>query len=111
MQTNRDARIRERAHQIWQNEGHGHGRHDEHWRRAEAEIDAEDKTAASVKSTKRPAAKTGPQSGEQTASAKATPSGANSADAAPAPAKKSGGANLGPAARRLSRGTSGSGEA
>lgn len=35
-------RINRRAHEIWEREGHPHGRHDEHWAQAEAEIRAED---------------------------------------------------------------------
>jgi len=35
-------RISRRAHEIWEREGHPHGRHDEHWAQAEAEIRAED---------------------------------------------------------------------
>lgn len=31
-------RIRERAHEIWQEEGRPEGRADEHWRRAEGEL-------------------------------------------------------------------------
>jgi DUF2934 family protein len=37
----REQRIRERAYQIWESEGRPHGRQEEHWRRAEAEIDQE----------------------------------------------------------------------
>ena len=48
MQSDRQARISERAHQIWVAEGHGHGRHDEHWRRAEREIAAEELRAAAA---------------------------------------------------------------
>jgi len=35
-------RISRRAHEIWEREGHPHGRHGEHWAQAEAEIRAED---------------------------------------------------------------------
>ena len=37
----REERIRVRAHEIWEHEGKPHGRHGEHWRQAEEEIDAE----------------------------------------------------------------------
>jgi hypothetical protein len=37
----RQQRIRERAYQIWLDEGCPHGREQIHWRRAEIEIDAE----------------------------------------------------------------------
>ena len=33
-------KVRERAHQIWMQEGHPHGRHDDHWRKAESELRA-----------------------------------------------------------------------
>lgn len=34
--------IRERAHRLWEEDGHPEGREADHWARAEAEIDAED---------------------------------------------------------------------
>lgn len=34
-------RIEQRAHEIWEREGKPHGKHDEHWAQAEAEIRAE----------------------------------------------------------------------
>lgn len=40
MQPSRETRIRQRAYQIWVSEGRPDGRQDEHWRRAEREIDA-----------------------------------------------------------------------
>lgn len=40
MSEDREQRIRERAHRIWEEEGRPEGREDEHWRRAEREIDA-----------------------------------------------------------------------
>jgi hypothetical protein len=33
-----EAGIRERAYHLWLEEGRPHGRHDEHWRRAECEL-------------------------------------------------------------------------
>lgn len=33
-------KIRQRAYELWENEGRLHGAHDEHWRRAQAEHDA-----------------------------------------------------------------------
>jgi hypothetical protein len=42
MHGDRDARIRERAHQIWVDEGQVEGRDEEHWHRAEREITAEE---------------------------------------------------------------------
>ena len=43
MAKTREERIRERAYEIWRREGAEHGRHADHWLRAENEIDAEDK--------------------------------------------------------------------
>src|SRR5260370_23433760 len=49
MQSDRHERITERAYQIWVAEGRVHGRHDEHWRRAEREIaEQELKVAAAL---------------------------------------------------------------
>jgi hypothetical protein len=45
MAADRDARIRERAHALWEREGRQHGQHDRHWAQAVAEIDAEDAQA------------------------------------------------------------------
>lgn len=41
MDEDREERIRARAYQLWEAEGGPHGRDEEHWRRAEDEIDAE----------------------------------------------------------------------
>jgi hypothetical protein len=41
MQDDREARIRERAHAIWEEEGRPTGREQAHWDRAAAEIDAD----------------------------------------------------------------------
>lgn len=41
MNDDRDDKIRDRAYEIWQREGGGHGDHDRHWRQAEMEIDRE----------------------------------------------------------------------
>src|SRR3954467_1473088 len=38
MAEERNARIGERAYHIWLEEGQPHGRHDEHWHRAEREL-------------------------------------------------------------------------
>ena len=47
MQSDRDARIRDRAYQIWLEEGRMHGKEQEHWQRAEREIAAEDARTSS----------------------------------------------------------------
>jgi hypothetical protein len=38
MQDDREHRIRERAHALWEQAGRPEGRHDEHWRQASQEI-------------------------------------------------------------------------
>jgi hypothetical protein len=64
-------RIRERAQAIWEREGRPEGRHDEHWRQAENEINAES-DAASVerKGRKTSAKKVQPPNEETIAAAK-----------------------------------------
>lgn len=47
MTEERTRRIQERAHSIWEREGHPHGRDAQHWSQAEHEIDAEDPAGAS----------------------------------------------------------------
>lgn len=47
MTEERTRRIQERAHSIWEREGHPHGRDAQHWSQAEHEIDAEDAAGAS----------------------------------------------------------------
>src|SRR5205085_11943614 len=42
MRSDREERIKQRAYELWQSEGHGHGRHEDHWHRAEREIAAEE---------------------------------------------------------------------
>ncbi|WP_162806180.1 DUF2934 domain-containing protein [Sphingosinicella terrae] len=39
MADEREHRIRERAYQHWESEQRPHGRHDDHWHRAQSEID------------------------------------------------------------------------
>jgi hypothetical protein len=41
MESDKEARIRERAYEIWVREGRPHGPDAEHWQKAEAEITAE----------------------------------------------------------------------
>ena len=40
MENDRERRIQARAHELWEQAGRPHGRHDEHWSQAEREIDA-----------------------------------------------------------------------
>ena len=46
MDEERETRIRERAHEIWEREGRPEGAQEEHWRRACEEIDAEDQSGS-----------------------------------------------------------------
>ena len=41
MTTEREEKIRQRAHQIWEREGRPHGHHEQHWEQAREEIDRE----------------------------------------------------------------------
>jgi hypothetical protein len=89
MRSDRDARIRQRAYQIWHKEGRRHGSHDAHWRQAEREIAAEDAALGSKKDGAARSKATPPVASE------ATPvivSGARAKDAAaakqPPPARR-----------------------
>jgi len=61
MSGNRDERIRERAHAIWDREGKPEGAAQRHWQQAETEIEKEDsapkKAAAKKAVAKKPAEK------------------------------------------------------
>lgn len=50
----RDQRIKERAHQIWESEGRPEGREHEHWQRARREIETEAAEAPTVRMPLRP---------------------------------------------------------
>ena len=41
MSDDREGQIRERAYRLWQDEGEPHGKHDEHWHRAQQEFPGE----------------------------------------------------------------------
>ena len=56
-QADRDARIRDRAYQIWLSEGRRHGRDEAHWQQAVREIEAEER--ASPGARKAPARSSG----------------------------------------------------
>jgi hypothetical protein len=45
MAEDREARIRERAHRLWEEEGRPEGRAEEHWRRAQVEVDGKGQAA------------------------------------------------------------------
>lgn len=49
MADDRQERIRQRAHAIWEREGRGDGRHERHWHQATSEIDAEDAAGAAAR--------------------------------------------------------------
>jgi len=55
MTDDRQERIRNRAHQIWLQEGQPAGQHDRHWHQAAADVDQED--AAGKSAAKKPAKK------------------------------------------------------
>ena len=55
MADDRQERIRNRAHQIWQEEGQPAGHHDRHWHQAAADIDREDAGQSAKKPTKKAA--------------------------------------------------------
>ncbi|MBZ9741257.1 MULTISPECIES: DUF2934 domain-containing protein [unclassified Mesorhizobium] len=55
MTDDRQERIRNRAHQIWQEEGQPAGHHERHWHQAAADVDRED--AGSPSTGKKPAKK------------------------------------------------------
>jgi hypothetical protein len=80
MQSDRQERISERAYQIWVAEGHVHGRHEEHWHRAEREIAEEELRLAAAMDDR--AASTA-RKGARPAGAK-TAAGKSRASAAPA---------------------------
>jgi len=70
MQSDRHARIKDRAYLIWLAEGEIHGKDEEHWHRAAREIAEEEPTASG-------------QAGAQTLQAKAAKSGNGAAAKAP----------------------------
>jgi len=51
--SDREARVRERAHQLWEQEGRPHGRDADHWDQAAREVDAEDNAAPAKKKAPR----------------------------------------------------------
>ncbi|MEW9806415.1 DUF2934 domain-containing protein [Mesorhizobium sp. ZMM04-5] len=61
MTDDRQHRIRQRAHAIWESEGRPHGHDRQHWDRATREIDAEDLGAAAKKKPSRAASPAKPK--------------------------------------------------
>jgi hypothetical protein len=87
MTADREQRIRDRAHQIWQDEGCPEGRADEHWAQAEREV-AE--AAPAPKPDKAPAVKKAPAAKAPAAKKPAAKSAAKTAgDAVAAPKRAS----------------------
>jgi hypothetical protein len=59
MADDRQNRIRQRAHEIWEQEGRPEGAHERHWRQAENEVAAADAgTAKKSAAPRKPAAST-----------------------------------------------------
>jgi hypothetical protein len=91
MQLDRQERISERAYQIWVAEGRVHGKHDEHWHRAEREIAEEElRLAAAMADRAADVAASGTAARRRK---RATPPGAKAATgksraAVPAPARR-----------------------
>ena len=69
MRSDREERIKERAYAIWLAEGRVHGKHQDHWHRAEREIAAEETGGATARRPSRPRA-TKPPSEAGSAAAK-----------------------------------------
>ena len=85
MQSDRQQRISERAYLIWVAEGRAHGRHDEHWQRAEREI-AEEELRVAAALANRATRTTGQKGRARTTTATKKPAApASGARAAPAP--------------------------
>lgn len=59
MADDRQERIRNRAHQIWQEEGQPAGHHERHWHQAAADVDREDATGKPAKTPAKKAAGAG----------------------------------------------------
>ncbi|NNM74488.1 DUF2934 domain-containing protein [Enterovirga aerilata] len=83
MESERDRRVRERAHKLWEESGRPEGKADEHWAQACAEIDAESKDSGAKRGKAGKTADSAPKSKAKGATA---PSGE---DAAKKPAPKS----------------------
>lgn len=57
MDLDRQKRIEQRAYALWEAEGYPHGRHEDHWRRAAYEINAEEIRGETTKRTRRQASR------------------------------------------------------
>jgi hypothetical protein len=56
MADDRQNRIRQRAHEIWEREGRPQGAHERHWQQAESEIATEGKAGKKPAAARKPAA-------------------------------------------------------
>lgn len=84
MADDRHNRIRQRAHEIWEQEGRPDGSHERHWRQAESEV-----TAADAKAAQKPATARKPAASARTAEpAAAAKPATEKATAAPKPTAK-----------------------
>jgi hypothetical protein len=89
MRSDRQERISERAYLIWVAEGRVHGKHDEHWHRAEHEIAEEElRVAAALANRAAGTAKTTRRAPTTSARAKKTASKTGATAAAPAPRRR-----------------------
>jgi hypothetical protein len=93
MSKTREERVRERAYEIWEQEGRADGRDAEHWRRAEAEIDAEERQRTATESASAESASAESATAQIAADAGATTAGPTEreeADAAPVRSRPAG---------------------
>src|SRR4029077_4856122 len=68
MRSDREERIKQRAYALWQSEGHRHGRHEDHWHRAEREIAAEEAGPGALSKAPRRAARVAKPAAKKSAS-------------------------------------------
>jgi hypothetical protein len=100
--TNLEAKIKERAYQLWEGEGRPHGKHLEHWRRAEQEVKSQADQSILQRSVERsnPAPRMSPTSpaGATSTPAGSTPAGSTPAGSTPAGSTPAGSTPAGAAA-------------
>lgn len=109
MASDREARIRTRAYELWERDGRPHGRDKEHWARAAREIEDDAGRGANMSIGPRPAPASDPARGASTAvggpsagpapAPGSTPAGGAGGIAAPAPSSRPtavGGVSSGP---------------
>ena len=88
MNSEREARIQERAYRIWEEEGRPHGREEEHWHRAVHEIDSAQASAGKTTPPTRRASKTAKARVSTAAKASASAKKNESSPASARPAAK-----------------------